>query len=319
MASAVSPSAEYAPGVHVELEAGDVRAVLDAAAGGRLASLVIGGVERLVTDPAQGPAPPPLPSVGWGSFLMAPWVGRLEDGRLPWEGQVHELPRNFEGHAIHGTVFDREWEVVAADSGSAELAVVLGEPWPFPGEVRQWVELRDGELVLSAEVAAADRPMPAALGWHPWFARPAEGDLRIGLAATGTINTREDLIPTGGVDALTDETDLRHRPLLGERVLDHTYVGVGEDADLVWPDLTMRISWSEDVRCVCVHTPPRGVCVEPQTAWPDAPALTELDMGLPAGRRRPGSADIAIDRTTTGLVVVEPGSPLRARTTWRWR
>ena len=116
----------------VELEAGGDRCVVDLEAGGRLASLRIGGVERLLTrEAAEGAAIPEV--VAWGSFLMAPWVGRLEDGRLPWQGRIHQLPSDFGPHAIHGTVKDRPWVVEQQDASVLMLSCPLHEPWPFGG------------------------------------------------------------------------------------------------------------------------------------------------------------------------------------------
>jgi aldose 1-epimerase len=284
----------------VELEAGGDRCVVDLEAGGRLASLRIRGVERLLTrEAAEGAAIPE--AVAWGSFLMAPWVGRLEDGRLPWQGRIHQLPSDFGPHAIHGTVKDRPWVVEQQDASVLMLSCPLDEPWPFGGQVRQEVALTPGNLELAAEVVAEDREMPAGIGWHPWFARPLSGDVRVRLAATGTLVTRDDRIPTGQVAPLEPDTDLRDGPLLGERRLDHVYVGVGNPALLIWPDLELRIAWEPPVDSVCVHSPPRGVCVEPQTAWPNAPALAAGGV------------------VSTGLAVARPGTPLRARTMWSWR
>jgi galactose mutarotase-like enzyme len=277
----------------VALEAGGDRCVVDPAAGGRLASLVAGGRERLLGREAghDGAVPPVM---GWGSFLMAPWVGRLDHGRLPWQGRTYELPPDFGPHALHGTVKDRAWEVEAEGRGSVTLTCPLEDPWPFGGLVRQTVTLTPGRLDLVAEVEAGAEPMPAGIGWHPWFARPADGDVAVPLAVT------DDLIPTGAVNALDRVTDLRHGPALGARLLDHVYVGVGDSARIAWPDLRLRQEWEAPVNSACVHSPPRGFCVEPQTQWPNAAALAA------------GGAH------GTGQATAAPGVPLRARTTWTW-
>lgn len=274
----------------VVLEAAGDRCVVDAGAGGRLASLVAGGAERLLGQEA-GQDAPSSEVVAWGSFLMAPWVGRLDRGRLPWRGRTYELPPDFGPHAIHGTVKDRPWVVESEGDGRVALACPLGDPWPFGGLVRQVVTLAPGRLELEAEIEAGDEPLPAGLGWHPWFARPAEGDIAVRLAATGTLAVDDDQIPTGAVDPLGATTDLRDGPPLGDRLLDHIYVGTGTSAEIAWPDLLLRQEWAPPVNSVCVHSPPRGFCVEPQTAWPNA---------------------------GDGTATVAPGAPLRARTTWTW-
>jgi aldose 1-epimerase len=284
----------------VTLSAGDDRCEVDAEAGGRLASLVAGGQQRLLTR-ETGRDGSLSDAVAWGSFLMAPWVGRLDAGRLPWQGRTYQLPIDFGEHAIHGTVKDRPWTIERADETAVTLSCPLEAPWPFGGEVRQVVTLAPGRLDLEAEVLAGAQPMPAGLGWHPWFARPATGDVRVRLAATGTLDVRDDLVPTGQIQPLDTLTDLRSGPELGERVLDHIYAGVGAPAEVVWPDLVLTVDWADPVQSVCVHSPPRGFCVEPQTEWPNAPVLAAAGVH------------------GTGQVTAQPGIPLRARTTWTWR
>ena len=39
----------------------------------------------------------------WGSFVMAPWVGRLRNGRVRWRGRTWDMPLTEPPHALHGT------------------------------------------------------------------------------------------------------------------------------------------------------------------------------------------------------------------------
>ena len=87
--------------------------------GGRLASFTLSGLDVIVPE-----NPEPL---DWGCYPMAPWAGRIRNGRFTWEGRGVQLPLRMPPHAIHGTVFDRPWQ----ESGPQELACALGEPWPW--------------------------------------------------------------------------------------------------------------------------------------------------------------------------------------------
>src|SRR3546814_20795421 len=84
--------------------AGDVTSAVDRADGGRLAALVVGGMELL----AQRPTTAPIDPLSWGCFPMVPFAGRLRGGRLSWHGRLHELERNHAGHSMHGTRLDRK-------------------------------------------------------------------------------------------------------------------------------------------------------------------------------------------------------------------
>jgi aldose 1-epimerase len=281
--------------VLVELSAGDDRCAVDLADGARLVSLVAGGAERLVAAPGA------RADLGYGCFPMAPWVGRLDGGRLPLGDGVHRLPPtpDEEPHALHGVVFERSWTRVSGDATSVRARCELASPWPLAGRVEQAVSLSPGGVDVELTVTAEADGFPAALGWHPWFA-VGDADAVIGLEATGVLAVRDDGIPTGEAAGLDDRTDLRSPAAVAGRGLDHTYVGIGQDASVRWADLELVVGWGPTVRCVQVHTRALGVCVEPMTAWPDAVNL--------AARGVPG----------TGLVVLAAGASLTATMTWRW-
>jgi aldose 1-epimerase len=300
-----SPEVRVAASNHqatIELATGDAVAVVDLARGGRLGSLRVRGRELLVTAPDATDR-----TIHWGSFLMAPWVGRLADGRLRWRGESIQLPRNHGRHAIHGTVFDRAWQLdgmgPAGDARACELSVVLDRHrWPFGGIVRQRLALHPGRLELSAEISATE-PMPAAVGWHPWFRRTIGRDdasiVRLRLRGAGMLERRA-MIPTGRILPASGPADLTTGPELGRRRLDDAFVGLTQPPVLAWPELRLTLEIASPLTVVTVYTPWNAVCVEPQTAWPNALALDD------------GDAERA------GAALVEPGRPLRVGWSLRW-
>jgi aldose 1-epimerase len=280
----------------VTLGEGENRAAIDPDDGGRVASLVIAGRERLRVTPQTGMVEPAL---SWGSFLMAPFVGRLFEGALAWNDHVIAVPRNHGRHAIHGSVFDVPWRVIAQTANTVALVCEMDRArWPFRGRVFQRISLGPGVLALEATIEA-DEPMPAALGWHPWFAR-GDGAVRVGVAADRVLQLTEDLIPTGELEAVDARTDLRDTPAIGSRKIDDVYTSVASPAELCWPDLRLEIEFGPSVGSVVVYNHPEAICVEPITAWPDAIRLTQ------AGR------------PDTGLVLLGAGERLTAWTRWNW-
>lgn len=267
----VSDRSGKGPGV-VRLELGDALVAVDPARGGRLTSLRLAGRELLL-----GPPNATDTSIRWGCFLMAPWAGRLAGGRLHWQGRTYQLRRTHGRHAIHGLVASVPWTVDRSDRESVELSVSLDrDGWPFGGSVRQRVRLEPGRLVLEAEIRA-DATMPAAIGWHPWFVPREEAAVRVDGDA---ILEAASMIPTGRLLAATDVLDLRGGRALGRRRLDHAYVGVRPPLEIAWPDLTLRLRTEPWMSTVVVHTPRSGICVEPQSAWPDLGAgTTRLEAG----------------------------------------
>jgi aldose 1-epimerase len=243
-------------GSSIELTAGAARAVVSPADGGRLASLVVGGHELLVTDGGGDP-------MQWGAFPMAPYAGRLRRGRLRHAGHEHRLPVNLAPHSIHGTVFDRPW-AVAADSS---LSCPLGPRWPFGGFARSRFELQADALRWTLEVHAEEQPFPATAGFHPWFARPVE------LAVhPGAMYRRDgDGMPTG---ELVSPVPLPW---------DDCFVGLEASPVLHIPG-GPTVTIEADADHWVIYTPAHAVCVEPQTGPPDgpnlAPDLVEPDQPL---------------------------------------
>ena len=273
----------------LELTAGGASTTIDVDRGGRLASLRVRDRELLVGPPDDADA-----SMRWGLVLMAPWPGRLADGRLRWRGRTYQLRQTHGRHAIHGNVWATAWQVEAATATEATLAVDLDrDGWPFGGVVRHVVRLEPDGLALEASIVA-DRAMPAALGWHPWFQRGiAEPSLR--LDADGVLKRRA-MLPTGAVLPLTGKTDLRNGPVLGRRRLDDAYVGARSPAVLGWPDFELRMDFARECDTVVVYTPWNAVCIEPETARPNA-------LGLPdAAARAAGRRELEAGETLTAAL-----------------
>ncbi len=282
-----------------ELRRGDAIARVDPADGGRIVSLVVGGVERILAKERARPSTLPT---SWGCYPMVPWAGRLGDGRIPTATGEVRLATNRPRAAIHGLGFDKAWTVTRTDDAMVEMTVELrGLGWPFGGEARQLLRLEADALGLELEVGTYSRPGPAGLGWHPWFARPTAGDMAVRVDARHVLVLDADLVPTGEVREVVAHEDLRSGPVLGQRRLDHVYVHAAGPAIVRWPDLEMAIELDTPLGTVVVHTPPEGVCVEPQTMWPNAPLLASL--GVP----------------DTGIRTLDPGERLGARTRWAWR
>ena len=283
----------------LELSCGEVVVRVMPTEGGRIVSLIVGGVERIL--PKERARASAL-STGWGCYPMVPWAGRLSLGRIPTdEGEVR-LQQNRPPTAIHGLVFDKPWRVHTQSDTAVTMACELrGLGWPFGGEAQQTLRIDPTRLDLELEVGDYTRAGPAGVGWHPWFTRPPTGDVEVRLDAREVLVLDPDLVPTGEVRAVTADEDLRTGPPLADRRLDHVYVNTRGPAVVRWPDLELSIEYDDSLATTVVHTPTQGFCVEPQTMWPNAPLLAAQGI------------------TGTGLRTLAPGERLRASHRWTWR
>jgi aldose 1-epimerase len=261
--------------MEVEIGAGPTRVSIDPERGGRISSIRVDDLELLV-----GAGDDPL---DWGCYPMAPFAGRIREGRFRYAGREHQLERNLPPHAIHGTVFDHAWKVDHVEETDAVLVTDLGAGWPFKGRVVHRLRVEPGALDLRLEVWAEDEPFPASCGWHPWWRRRLArgGELQLALDAGAMWQRDADGIPSGELVP----------PSPGP--WDDCFTELGAPPVLRWED---ALELTVDTTCMDVvvfDEPSHAVCVEPQTGPPDALRLTP--------------------------VLVEPGLPLIAEATFRWR
>ena len=275
-----------------------VVARIDAADGGRIVSLIVEGVERLLP---KARARAREPALYWGCYPMVPWAGRLSHGRIPTSDGEVRLDANLAPSAIHGLGFDKPWDILERSETAVTMRCELrGLGWPFGGHAVQTLRMGANKLELELEVGGYTKAGPAGLGWHPWFTRPPSGDIELRVDASEVLVLDADLAPTGEVRQVTSREDLRSGPRLGDRRLDHVYVRTKSPVIVRWPDLEMRIEYDDSLQTVVVHTPPEGICVEPQTMWPNAPVLAAAGV------------------SATGIRTLAPGDSLSASETWTW-
>ena len=257
----------------------DVEVEIDPSAGGRLSRLCVHGLELLVgrTDSNH--------PFGWGSYVMAPYAGRVRRGRFTYDGNEHELPISMPPHAIHGFAYDVPWTVEAEGINWAEMNYVFPAAWPFGGRVSQRVTVYRDRLEQRITVDAG-RPMPATFGWHPWFVR------RLGRGEPLLLDA--DLRRAQMCERDDDHVASGRLVPIREGPWDDAFIGVGA-LTLRWPKaLSMAIE--HDCSHVVIYSEPEhALCVEPQTQAPDA------------------------FNTAPASCVIEPGRPLVRHTTWRWR
>lgn len=270
----------------IVLRADDVRLAIDPALGSRFASLRVDRHEILVTE-GWGP-------IRWGCYPMAPFAGRIRDGRFSFRGRDVQLPRNLPPHAIHGTVFTRPWSVVSRADERAVLTTDLGPDWPFRGRISHTISVAPDGLDATLELDA-DEPMPVSLGWHPWFRRRLGGTDTGSAASAAALSFEAGSMYERGGDGLP--TGALVAP--GPRPWDDAFTDLRSAPTVRWPGiLEIELASSADV-WVVYDEATEGICIEPQTAPPDA-----VNLAAATGRE-PATAD--------------PGHPLTASMTWRWR
>src|SRR5216684_128540 len=154
-------------GVPYSLRAGRSHVEVSAT-GATLRSLVLDGIEVLDGFRVDAIAPD-----GAGQVL-APWPNRLEDGRYDFHqitgtAAIDEPERM---NAIHGLVRWTEWEPVESTGAFVALETVIAPQPAYPWRIRLQIAYALDEETLVVRFAASnedDRPVPFAIGFHPYF------------------------------------------------------------------------------------------------------------------------------------------------------
>lgn len=237
---------------------------VDALNGARLSSLRVDGRERLVVRT------PGATAMSWGAYPMVPYAGRVRNGRFTHAAVEYRLPINHDRHAIHGTVFDRSWTIVDRSPARVVMTAPLGRRWPLGGSVMHEVavDAEQRRVSCTLTVTTTSASMPAQVGWHPWFVRPATLDIDFAEMYVRD----DDYVPNGR----------RTTPPAGP--WDDCFVLPRCTPTVVFPDGVRLEVTSDCDHWVIYDMPVHALCVEPQSGPPDgftlAPHVVTPDAPL---------------------------------------
>jgi aldose 1-epimerase len=224
------------------------------------------------------------------AFPLVPYSNRIRAGRFSFRGRsvVEPLNRPPERHAIHGHGWQARWQPTEVTAATARLEYRHpAGAWPWAYHATQRFTLTPSgltvELSLSNQSAA---PMPAGLGWHPYFPRTPRVTITADVRAMWL--TDEERMPTERVAPPAAPFG---------RGRDNCFVGWSRRVTIDWPELGARLIMRAEppLDYLVVFTPARRpfFCVEPVSHVTDAFNLAE------AGR------------SDSGILVLEPGETLR--------
>lgn len=189
-----------------------------------------GWVDAFVTE-NQEPA-----SVGgipfFGCFLMVPFANRLFGGVLPTKNTRFQFPIHLspENLAIHGTGWDKPWEVRETEGS----AVTLAHSWAnennsylFEAQLTAHLEGTSVHTQLTL-TNKAEVPLPMGMGFHPWFSDIAQSEVRFDEALPANRESPWSKYPS------TDFTDLPAEFVPGHYDgLDSTFDGWNKHAQIL--------------------------------------------------------------------------------------
>ena len=233
------------------------------------------------------------------AFALVPYSNRIREGRFSFRGRDVVLPLNRlpERHSIHGHGWQAAWRPleVRAHKAIMEFRHAAGA-WPWAYRATQHFVLAPASLSVVLTLRnESDAPMPAGLGWHPYFPRTPRTTITADVQAIWL--TDDEVMPTT-LAPPQPETDPARGLMVDAGLLDNCFVGWRRRAVIEWPESGMRLVMTAEAPLdfLVVYTPPGRAffCVEPVSHVTDAFNLA------------------AAGRTDTGARALEPGETLQA-------
>jgi aldose 1-epimerase len=217
-----------------------------------------------------------------GAFPLVPYCNRIAFGRFRWNARDYTLDRNFgdHPHTLHGIGWKRAWAVETAEPAFAELSLehdplTAGSGgWPFAFRAVARYRMTPDALHVGLSVTSRHaEPVPAGIGFHPYFPRHVFTALR--FAATGVWRNDSTALPVSHETVPAAWDHAAGRPV-GSVVLDNCFTGWDGRADVAGTGLGTGLSLSLTAdtafRNLQVFTPPGATAfaAEPVSHAPDA-------------------------------------------------
>jgi aldose 1-epimerase len=287
-------------GEQYEISAGPYRAVLTEV-GATLRAFGKGG-----RDIVRGFAADSAPSGGAGQQLI-PWPNRIRDGHYSFDGVEQQLalsepPRH---NASHGLARHAVWRLVELTESSVTLRLRIFPQSGWPGVLEATLTHTVGPGGLVVDVHAANigsRAVPFGYGAHPYLTvgESTVDEVDLTVPATSYLDVDDRLLPVAVLDVAGTPYDLQTGGVIGDRLLDTAFTGLGRGEDGRW---RVRLSlgerwaelWGEEPfgwTQVFTGGPKRdaSIAVEPMSCGPDAfnpgPTHDDLIVLQPGGEFR---------------------------------
>jgi aldose 1-epimerase len=275
----------------ITLADGDLRLELLPDLGAAVATLRYQGRDVLRPTPAGADDP-----FETAAFVLVPFANRIADGRFRVGERDIRIERNAPGqaHPLHGHGWRKPWRVASA--AADRVALTFEHPadsWPWHYTANQVLTLRGDSLEVALSVENRDTtPMPAGLGWHPYFHKGPGAQLKAHVE--GVWLTDEEFLPVRLAHGTRFGQWGRGDELVREGLIDHCHTGWPGVAEILLPEERLRLALtaSRALRWLHIYSPPGKAffCVEPVSQMPNAvnrsapPAMTGHKLLAPGER-----------------------------------
>ncbi len=231
--------------------------------GGSISGFTYSGQEIMRSAPDE-----PHDITQAASFPLVPIVNRIPEGKFEFGGLDVDLDGNFMGlpDFIHGHGWRGDWRVEHQTEHSISISYAHeADAWPWSYEARQKFELLSSGLHVELSVTnKSNSPMPAALGFHPYF--PTTSETRLKAKYDGHWVNNEWGHVRHRIEGSYRKDFTKGADMIDSVMTDQTHYGWSGAAVLTEPGRpAISISASPVISNLHVFFPPNGnyVAIEP--------------------------------------------------------
>jgi len=219
---------------------------------------------------------------------LFPFPNMIKNGRYSFENTFYQLPLNWveDGHAIHGFVADKCFEVIQENATQNEAFVILsynhihseGYPFPFQLTIKYLLNC-EGFTATTSVLNTGNGSLLLGDGWHPYFnLKDNIHDIYLKIPSANIVEIDEHFIPTGN---MIDNKEHLSFKQVGQQHFD-TCFQLDDTTPIavttIWnkhKNTGVNI-WQQTGKCkynyVLIYTPPgrKSIAIEPMSCQPDA-------------------------------------------------
>lgn len=209
----------------------------------------------------------------YASAILFPFANRIENGSYKFQKTSYNLEKNLEeeNNAIHGLVFNKQFEVIdkRTTTNSAILKLIYNETervkgFPFKYSIGLMYTLSSDDLKLDVIIKNTDiSDFPFGLGWHPYFWSSDLYNSHINIKTNKRLIVNEFNIPIK-----FDNTPLPDKLLIKDKIFDDCFVLNNNEVGFNTPDYNIDLSFSSKKNYVQLFTPKNRniIAIEPLTS-----------------------------------------------------
>ncbi|WP_053990924.1 aldose 1-epimerase [Mangrovimonas sp. TPBH4] len=213
----------------------------------------------------------------FASSVLFPFANRIAKGQYTFEGETYQLKKGGvdPNNAIHGLIYDKEFEVVNQEVTSEKATVKMRceqaapqEGFPFLYAVELTYAVSNTELTLTIDVEnIGTQAFPFTLGWHPYFESSNLGESQLLMDCQGKLKVDAFMIPVEK-EALQFPSELQ----IGGQQFDDCFLLGDTTVGFKTPDYHIAIATTSKENYLQVYTPPgrKAMAIEPQTGPADS-------------------------------------------------